>query len=83
MANGCGGSSAVWDDDRIEVKSRIKVAAAMLRGHIDGSAEDGNHAATPSDKGGLAPWPPRKVKDSSTRHRTPRSGCGIVLARPI
>ncbi len=53
----------MWDDDRIQAKSQVKVAAAMVRGYTDKSLADGKHAATPVDERGLAPWQARKVKE--------------------
>jgi len=53
----------MWDDDRIQAKSQIKVAAAMLRGYAGDSQADGKRAETPSDGRGLAPWQTRKVKE--------------------
>ncbi len=52
----------IWDDDRTEAKSQIKIAAAMLRGYTDDSVPNGTHAEVPSDTRGLAPWQARKVK---------------------
>ena len=53
----------MWDADRIQAKSQVKVAAAMLRGYTDNSSADGTHAATSSDTRSLAPWQTRKVKE--------------------
>jgi len=51
----------MWNEDGVQAKSRIKAAAAMLRGYIDGSPGNGKHAATPSALPGLAPWQASKV----------------------
>ncbi|HUN39156.1 MAG TPA: AraC family transcriptional regulator [Acetobacteraceae bacterium] len=53
----------MWDDDRIQAKSQIKVAAAMLRSYADDAPAGEKPAATPSDLRGLAPWQTRKVKE--------------------
>lgn len=53
----------IWDDDRIQAKSQIKVAAAMLRDYAHDSVAKGAHAATASDKRDLAPWQTRKIKE--------------------
>lgn len=53
----------MWDADRIQAKSQVKVAAEMLRGYTDASLADGKPAATPADARGLAPWQARKVKE--------------------
>ena len=53
----------MWDDDRIQAKSQVKVAAAMLRGYTDGPATDENHAETAPPARGLAPWQKRKVME--------------------
>ncbi len=51
------------DDDRIQAKSQIKVAAAMLRGYTDDSLANGQQAAPTSITRGLASWQTRKVKE--------------------
>ena len=51
----------MWDDDRIQAKSQIKVAAAMLHGYADDSIVDGKRPTT--DTLVLAPWQMRKVKE--------------------
>ncbi len=53
----------IWDDDRSQAKSQIKVAAAMLRGYTDEPVPERTHPAAPSDSRGLAPWQTRKVKE--------------------
>ena len=53
----------MWDADRIQAKSQVKVAAAMLRGYTDGSRADSNDAPAASDTRQLAPWQARKVKE--------------------
>jgi AraC family transcriptional regulator len=51
-----------WNEDNVQAKSQVKVAAAMLHGYIDDSPGNGKHAATPSASPGLAPWQARKVR---------------------
>jgi AraC family transcriptional regulator len=51
----------IWDADRIQARSQVKVAAAMLRDYAGGSVADG--PARASDTGGLVPWQTRKVKE--------------------
>jgi len=53
----------IWDDDRVQAKSQIKIAAAMLRVYTVDAPVDGRHATTASDNRGLAPWQTRKVKE--------------------
>jgi AraC family transcriptional regulator len=53
----------IWDDDRSQAKSQVKVAAAMLRSQSNELPVDCKHAETPSDKRGLAPWQTRKVTE--------------------
>ncbi|HUB15089.1 MAG TPA: AraC family transcriptional regulator [Acetobacteraceae bacterium] len=53
----------MWDDDRIQAKSQVKIAAAMLRSYTDDPAEDGEPATPLPDTRGLAPWQTRKVKE--------------------
>lgn len=53
----------MWDDDRIQARSRVKVAAAMLRGYSNESMADVTQVATTSTMRGLAPWQTRKVKE--------------------
>jgi AraC family transcriptional regulator len=53
----------MWDDDHIQAKSQIKVAAAMLRGYTDDPVTSGRDAATASDKLSLAPWQTRKIRE--------------------
>jgi AraC-like DNA-binding protein len=53
----------MWDDDRIQAKSQVKVAAAMLRGYTDDSPADGKDATALSDTRRLAPWQTRKVQE--------------------
>jgi len=53
----------IWDDDRIQAKSQIKVAAAMLRDCADGSPTGEKLAAHVVNMRGLAPWQARKVKE--------------------
>ena len=57
------GALRMWDADRIQARSQVKVAAAMLRGYTDDPLPDGKQAATPSDTRRLAPWQTRKVKE--------------------
>jgi AraC-like DNA-binding protein len=53
----------IWDDDRTQAKSQIKIAAAMLRGYTDQSVPGMARAAASSDRRGLAPWQTRQVKE--------------------
>jgi AraC family transcriptional regulator len=53
----------VWDNDRIQARSQVKVAAAMLRGYAEDPATEGRQESTSSDPHGLAPWQKRKVKE--------------------
>jgi hypothetical protein len=53
----------IWDDDRTQAKSQIKIAAAMLHGYTDESVPKGTHAGACSDTRGLAPWQTRKVRE--------------------
>lgn len=53
----------MWDDDRIQAKSQIKIAAAMLRGYTDESPTGAKDAAAATDTRCLAPWQTRKVKE--------------------
>jgi len=53
----------MWDDDHIQAKSQIKVAAAMLRGYTDGSSGGGKQPPPLADTGGLTPWQTRKVRE--------------------
>jgi AraC family transcriptional regulator len=53
----------MWDSDRIEAKSQVKVAAAILRACKDDSEADRKHAAIASDRPVLAPWQRRRVKE--------------------
>jgi len=53
-----------WDDDRFQAKSKIKVAATMLRDYAgDGPRASQAPASSMGDCGGLAPWQARKVKE--------------------
>jgi AraC family transcriptional regulator len=52
----------VWDEDRRQAKSQIKVAAAMLRDFADYHTGDARLPASVQAKGGLAPWQAHKVK---------------------
>jgi len=53
----------LWDDDRSQAKSQIKVAAAMLRGSTDDAPADVKDALESASTRGLAPWQARKVKE--------------------
>jgi len=53
----------LWDDDRSQAKSQIKVAAAMLRGYTDDAPADVKDAPVSAGTCGLAPWQTRKVKE--------------------
>jgi AraC family transcriptional regulator len=53
----------IWDDDRSQAKSQVKVAAAMLRSQSNELPVGCKQAETPSDKRGLAPWQTRKVTE--------------------
>lgn len=53
----------MWDDDHIQAKSQIKVAAALLRDYSDNSAAGAKQRESDSDVRGLAPWQTRKVKE--------------------
>ena len=53
----------IWDDDRTEAKSQIKVAAAILHGYANYSAADRKLATGASDTRVLAPWQMRRVKE--------------------
>jgi AraC family transcriptional regulator len=52
----------MWDDDRIQAKSRIKVAAAMLRDYADESTADGKPPSGASDAHVVTAWQMCKVK---------------------
>ena len=52
----------MWDENHMEAKSRIKVAAAMLRGY-GGDSGTGPRYPAESDTRGLAPWQARKVRE--------------------
>jgi AraC family transcriptional regulator len=52
----------IWDDDRVQAKSQVAVAAAMLRGCTDGTPVQRKRAETARDTRGLAPWQIGKVK---------------------
>lgn len=51
------------DDERIQAKPQVKVAAATLRGHTDESVADGKGASTPADACGPAPWQAHKLME--------------------
>jgi AraC-like DNA-binding protein len=53
----------MWDDNHIQAKSQIKVAAALLRDYSDNSAAGAKQWASASDVHGLAPWQTRKVRE--------------------
>ena len=53
----------MWDDDHIQAKSQVRVAASMLRGYTVDSRLDTNHPIMPTDLRGLAPWQARKVTE--------------------
>jgi AraC family transcriptional regulator len=53
----------IWEDDRVQAKSQIRIAAAMLRGYTDDTSADGKDATIASATRGLAPWQTRKVKE--------------------
>ena len=53
----------LWDNDRIQAKSQIKVAAAMLRGYAEDPSTDGKSAEAPTNPRGLAPWQTRRVRE--------------------
>jgi len=53
----------MWDDDHLQAKSQIRVAAAMLRGYTDSSSGGGKQTSPLSDTSGLAPWQTRKVRE--------------------
>ncbi|HUB15066.1 MAG TPA: AraC family transcriptional regulator [Acetobacteraceae bacterium] len=53
----------MWDEDRIQARSQVKVAAAMLRGYADAAPVDHKQASAASERPGLAPWQMRKVKE--------------------
>ena len=53
----------LWDDDRSQAKSQIKLAAAMLRGYTDDAPVDAKDAPGLAGTRGLAPWQTRKVKE--------------------
>jgi len=53
-----------WDADRVQARSQVKIAAAMLRGYTDDSAADRKHVPLKTwDIGGLVPWQSRKVRE--------------------
>jgi len=52
----------LWDEDRCQAKSQVKVAAAILRDFADCYACEAPLPAPVPGKGGLAPWQARKVK---------------------
>ncbi|HUB44411.1 MAG TPA: AraC family transcriptional regulator [Acetobacteraceae bacterium] len=53
----------MWDEDRIQAKSQIRIAAAMLREYTDDSPAGAKDTAASSDTRCLAPWQTRKVKE--------------------
>lgn len=53
----------MWEDDRIQAKSQVKVAAAMLRGYTDDSFAESKRESISSDTRGLAPWQSRRVRE--------------------
>jgi AraC family transcriptional regulator len=53
----------LWDDDRTQAKSQIKVAAAMLRGYAEDSLTNEKSSEAPADVRGLAPWQIRRVRE--------------------
>ena len=52
----------MWDLDGIQAKSHVRVAAAMLRDYTSGSVADEMRGASAPDKGVLAQWQTRKVR---------------------
>jgi len=68
----------LWDEDRCQAKSRVKVAAAMLRDFADYHAREAPRPVSVPGKGGLAPWHARKVKafiDASLTSRIRLGDC--------
>ncbi len=53
----------MWDADRTQAKSQIKVAAAMLRGYTSDSVAEEKHAAAAPERRVLSPWQARKVRE--------------------
>jgi AraC family transcriptional regulator len=53
----------IWDHDRIQAKSQIRVAASMLRGYTEDPPADGKQEQARSETRGLASWQTRKVKE--------------------
>jgi AraC family transcriptional regulator len=53
----------LWEDDRTQAKSQIKVAAALLRGYTEDPFTEGKSAQSAADARGLAPWQTRKVRE--------------------
>jgi hypothetical protein len=71
-------ASRMWGDDRIQAKSPVKIATAMLRGFTDEPPAEAKKGTAPSDTRALAPWQTRKVKqfidaslDTTVRLRVP------------
>jgi AraC family transcriptional regulator len=71
----------LWDDDRGQAKSQVKVAAAMLRDladyHTCGALLPGSVPA----KGGLATWQARKVKEFIDASLTSRIRLGDCASK--
>jgi len=53
----------MWDENRIQAKSQIKIAVAMLRSYSDESPADTKHARTAADRRRLTPWQTRRVSE--------------------
>ena len=70
----------MWDDDHIQAKSQVKVAATILRGYTDGPMPDEEHAETAPAARCLAPWQKRKVRefiDASLESKIRLQDCAI------
>jgi AraC family transcriptional regulator len=53
-----------WDADRVQARSQVKIAAAMLHGYTDDPEADGKHVPPKApDSGGLVQWQTRKVME--------------------
>jgi len=53
-----------WDADRVQARSQVKIAAAMLRGYTDDSVADRKNVPLKTwDIGGLVPWQSRNVRE--------------------
>ncbi len=53
----------MWEDDRIQAKSHVKIAVSMLRSYTVEPLAGNRNAAAPAHARGLAPWQTRKVTE--------------------